>query len=77
VCWLALAAVGAWLIAVAAGGVVAVPVIFGWLAALRLRRRLLHRGRQLAAAILITRLTSMADSPVPANPAASPSRSEA
>ncbi|HXT93503.1 MAG TPA: DUF1707 domain-containing protein [Trebonia sp.] len=64
VCWLLLAAVGAWLIALTAGGVIAVPLIFGWLAVLRLCGRLARWGRQLAAALLITRLSSMTNAPV-------------
>jgi hypothetical protein len=62
--WLLLAAAGAWLIALAAGGVIAVPLIFGWLAVVRLRGQLPHWGRQLAAAVLITRLSSMTNAPV-------------
>jgi hypothetical protein len=65
--WLMLAAVGAWVIGLAAGGVIAVPLIFGWLAVLRLRGRLPRWGRQLAAAVLITRLSSMTNAPVPGN----------
>lgn len=66
-CWLMLAAVGAWLIALAAGGVIAVPLIFVWLAVLRLCRRLPQWGRQLTAALLITRLSSVTNSPDPGN----------
>jgi hypothetical protein len=62
--WLLLAAAGAWLIALVAGGIIAVPLIFGWLGVLRLRGRLPHWGRQLAAAVLITRLSSMTNAPV-------------
>lgn len=62
-CWLTLAAAGAWLIAVAAGGVVAVLLIFLWLAALQLRGQLLRWGRQLAAAAGITRFSSAANGP--------------
>ncbi len=64
-CWLMLAAAGAWVIGVAAGGAIAVPLIFLWLAALRLRGQLLRWGRQLAAAVLISRFTSVANGPVP------------
>ena len=64
-CWLMLAAIGAWVIALAAGSVIAVPLIFVWLAVLQLCRRLPRWGRQLAAALLITRLSSMTNSPVP------------
>ena len=64
-CWLMLAAIGAWLIAVVAGSVIAVPLIFLWLAVLRLRSRLPQWGRQLAAALLITRLSAVTTSPVP------------
>ena len=67
-CRLMLAAVGAWLIALAAGSVIAVPLIFVWLAVLRLCRRLPQWGRQLAAALLITRLSSVTSSPDPGNP---------
>jgi len=65
VCWLLLAAIGAWLIALTAGGVIAVPLIFGWLAVLRLCGRLPQWGRRLAAALLITRLSSTTNAPVP------------
>jgi hypothetical protein len=58
-CWLMLAAAGAWLIGVAADGVVAVPLIFLWLAALQLRGPLLRRGRQLAAAVLISKFSAV------------------
>lgn len=63
-CWLMLAAAGAWLIAVAAGGVVAVPLIFLWLATLQLRGPLLRRGRQLAAAVLISKFSAVTSGPV-------------
>ena len=49
---------GAWLVAVTAGGVVAVPLIFFWLGLLQQRGRLLRWGRQLAAAALISRFPS-------------------
>lgn len=64
-CWLMLAAAGAWLITVAAGGVIAVLLIFLWLAALQLRGQLLRWGRQLAAAVLITRFPSATNGPAP------------
>lgn len=64
-CWLMLAAAGAWLIAAAAGGVLAVPIIFLWLVALQLRGRLPRWGRQVAAAFLISRLSSVTKAPVP------------
>lgn len=54
-CWLMLAAAGAWLIAVVAGGLAAVPLIFLWLALLQLRDRLQGRGRSRAAAPLAGR----------------------
>lgn len=44
-CWLWLAAVGAWPIAVAARGPAAVPLIFAWLLLLRLSGLLLFRRR--------------------------------
>lgn len=52
-CWLMLGAAGAWLIAVVAGGLAAVPLIFSWLALLQLRDRLPGLGRRWAAALLI------------------------
>jgi hypothetical protein len=61
--WLMLAAAGAWLIGVVAGGVVAVPLIFLWLAALRLRGQLLRWGRQVAAAVLISRCPPVTNGP--------------
>lgn len=63
--WLALAAAGAWLIAVAAAGVVAVPLIFLWLAVLQLSGPLLRWGRRLAAAVLITRFSAATNGPIP------------
>jgi hypothetical protein len=63
-CWLMLAAAGAWVIGVAAGGALAVPLIFLWLAALRLRGQLLRWGRQLAATVLISRFSSVTNGPV-------------
>jgi hypothetical protein len=63
-CWLMLAAAGAWLIAVAAGGVAAVPLIFLWLALLQLRGWLPRWYRQLAAAVLISRYSSLANGSV-------------
>ncbi len=62
-CWLMLAAVGAWLIGIAAGGVVAVPLIFLWLAALQVRGLLLRWGRQLAATVLINTFTAIPNGP--------------
>ncbi len=43
-CWLVVAAAGAWTISAAAGGVLAVPLIFAWLVSMRLCGLLLrHR----------------------------------
>jgi hypothetical protein len=58
-CWLMLAAAGAWLIAVVAGGLVAVPLIFLWLVSLQLRSRVPGLGRSHAAAPLTSHLPSV------------------
>jgi hypothetical protein len=64
-CWLALGAAGAWLIAAAAGGLAAVPLIFLWLALLHVRGRLPRWFRRVAASILISKVPAATTAPVP------------
>ena len=52
--WLMIGALGAWLIAVAAGGIAAVPLIFLWLVLLQARGRLPRWFRHVTASFLIS-----------------------
>lgn len=63
--WLMVGALGAWLIAVADGGIAAVPLIFLWLVLLQARGRLPRWFRHVAATILISKIPAAATAPVP------------
>lgn len=66
--WLMVGALGAWLIAVADGGIAAVPLIFLWLVLLQARGRLPQWFRHVAASILISKVSPATTGPVPAAP---------